>query len=530
VTSDGAPAPSHALGWRLEGTPAVLDALTTTVLPDLEGALARGTPLRRTQQRRVARLTLVGVGDVLVKVEQELRFEELVRRMFRPSRARAEWDAARALYARDVPTPEPLALAERTRGRLGARETVYVARFLPGVTPLGDALPPLERDAARMLLERAGALVKRMHSAGFDHRDLHPGNVLVGPSPGRALWIIDAARGRLAAPSPAACEAALARLSLGLTHDGLAPDEPLRALLRGWLGGDGGVDALLVRVRPHVLDLRRARERKHDAWARVASPWYARLPPPYAGVRSVELAEDRVRSCLDAHDALLARGGPDVLKDRPKSAVTRHGDLVVKETRVRGWRGLLKRLLVPGRLVAGHVNAHRLRVRDIPTARTLAQATHGGRRFTLYEDLSRLPRLDDLVRRLYGPGGTRAAQARLRDACADWLADLHARGVYHGDVKSLHVLVDERAGALRFVLIDTDRLTLFAWPVDRTRRLKNLAQLDASIPVSVTRTERLRWWRRYDGRLLAGDDERTMARRLAALLARKIRVVHAPLE
>ena len=59
MTSDGAPAPSHALGWRLEGTPAVLDALTTTVLPDLEGALARGTPLRRTQQRRVARLTLV---------------------------------------------------------------------------------------------------------------------------------------------------------------------------------------------------------------------------------------------------------------------------------------------------------------------------------------------------------------------------------------------------------------------------------------------------------------------------------------
>ena len=143
------------------------------------------------------------------------------------------------------------------------------------------------------------------------------------------------------------------------------------------------------------------------------------------------------------------------------------------------------------------------------------------------------------MRRLYG-GGTRSEQARLRQASADWLADLHARGIYHGDVKALHVLVEQGdlvdggPEAPRFVLIDTDRLKLLGARVGVARRLKNLAQLDASIPVTVTRTERLRWWRCYSERLGAGDlepqAERRLMRRLAALLARKRRVVHASIE
>ncbi len=536
---------ARAEGWRLTGEPRVLEALAAEVLTDAPAAARRGIVLRATTDRVVSRLTLAGVGDMLLKVERSHGLEEAVRAWFRPSRASAEWAAARALLERGVPVPEPLALAERG-GALAGRLTAYVGRFLPDVEPLSDVLPRLQAEEARTLLSRAGALVRQMHAAGFDHRDLHPGNLLVGRGASPSLCLIDLHRGRLATPSEADCDAALARLLSGVRAAALSEEEAHARLLEGWLGGQPPTPAVLAaRLAPRIAALRRARQAKHDAWALVPCPWYAAVPGPgesprdLEGVRDLVLAPHTLRLRLEEHDALLARHDPRVLKDRPKSAVTRHGDVVVKETRLKGWRAALKRLLTPGRLVAGHVNAHRLRVRGIPTARSLACVRRGARRFTLYEDLSALPRLDDLVRRLYG-SGTRAQQARLRAASADWLADLHARGVYHGDVKALHVLVEqgdllaEGPRVPRFVLIDTDRLKLLGARVGPSRRLKNLAQLDASIPVNVTRTERLRWWRRYAARLGADDldpqRERQRMRRLAALLARKRRVVHAPIE
>lgn len=530
---------ARAAGWRLTGEPPVLEALAAEVLTDAPAAARRGSVLRATTDRVVSRLTLAGVGDVLLKVERSYGLEEAVRGWFHPTRASSEWAAARALVERGVPVPEPLALAERG-GALAGRLTAYVGRFLPDVEPLSEVLPRLSAEAAGALLSRVGALIAQMHAAGFDHRDLHPGNVLVGSGASPSLTLIDLHRGRLASPSEADCDAALARLLSGLRAAALSEEEAHASLLEGWLGGKPPTPAVLAaRLAPRIAALRRARQAKHDAWALVPCPWYAAVPGPgeglsdLAGVRDLALAPHTLRLRLEEHDALLARHDPRVLKDRPKSAVTRHGDVVVKETRLKGWRVVLKRLLTPGRLVAGHVNAHRLRVRAIPTARSLACVRRGARRFTLYQDLSALPRLDDLVRRLYG-SGARREQARLRAASADWLADLHARGVYHGDVKALHVLVEGGLGAPRFVLIDTDRLKLLGARVSASRRLKNLAQLDASIPVNVTRTERLRWWRRYAERLGAGDlepqVERRRMRRLGALLARKRRVVHASIE
>ena len=63
--------------------------------------------------------------------------------------------------------------------------------------------------------------------------------------------------------------------------------------------------------------------------------------------------------------------------------------------------------------------------------------------------------------------------------------------------------------------------TLRPWPV---------YMLAASIPLVVSRSERLRWWRRYAGPSGFRGDERAVARAVAALVAEKIRVVDAPIE
>ena len=112
----------------------------------------------------------------------------------------------------------------------------------------------------------------------------------------------------------------------------------------------------------------------------------------------------------------------------------------------------------------------------------------------------------------------------------DWLGGLHADGVYHGDLKGVNVLVDHRGETPAFRLIDTDRCRFVPGVVDTRRRMKNLGQLAASIAVCVSRTERLRWYRRYVAVAGIPAEEREAARRVAAALAQKIVVVDEPIE
>ena len=247
------------------------------------------------------------------------------------------------------------------------------------------------------------------------------------------------------------------------------------------------------------------------------------------GARRRDLPLARLEALLALHDEALAAGDARVAKRARKADVTRHGDAVVKESVPLGWLGRVKDRLAPRRHDAGYRNAYRLMLEGVATAKPLAWLRRAGRVFTLYEDLSSLERLDHRVRALYAEG-PRDEQTRLRDAVADWLGRLHAHGIYHGDLKGPNVLVRRTAEGFELPVIDTDRMRFTPRPVDDRRREKNLAQLAASIPVSVTRTERLRWYRRYVAAAPTRRTERQVAAEVARQVALKIRVVHDPIE
>jgi hypothetical protein len=247
------------------------------------------------------------------------------------------------------------------------------------------------------------------------------------------------------------------------------------------------------------------------------------------GSRRRDLPQARLEALLAAHDVALAAGDPRVAKRNARGAVTCHADLVVKEHAPERVFDRLRAAAWPRRLAAGYLNAHRLTVLSVPTAAPWAHVRRAGRMFTLYEDVSAAPRLDHRAREAWARG-SRAEQVALRTESARWVALLHAGGVYHGDLKGVNVRVRGSSEAPELVLIDTDRMRFSGRPVGRRRRVKNLAQLAASIPRSVTRTERLRWWRTYVETLGIPEDERAVARGVAAELARKVVVVEEPIE
>ncbi|MHC5010300.1 MAG: lipopolysaccharide kinase InaA family protein [Planctomycetota bacterium] len=517
--------------WRIEGASAAAREAADALLPEPADRAREGHVLHETRYRIVSRLDWPEVGAVVLKCHFGRRRREALLSLLRPSRALSEWKASRYLQAGGLPVPEPLAVAERRRwGMLDG--SFFAARYLDDARPFRDAIETADATSARVLLERAGTLLRAMHDAAFDHRDLHADNVLVtvieGGDP--QLHLIDLHRAGIATRVGARAR----RRGLGKWFHSLAGmtslDQDL-VFLRAYAPerDPDALQALRLAAVGEADRLERVRRGSRAKRCLLESSVYTLDVGSGAGARRRDLSVERLDAALAAHDAALADDDARVAKRSPRSRVTRHGDLVVKESLAPGLGGGLKRLVLPRRLSAGYRNAHLLRYLRVDAAKPLAHVRRGARVFTLYEDLSELPRIDWRSRETYREGD-RGAQTRLRDASADWAARLHRTGIYHGDLKGPNVLVREDADGLAFPLIDTDRVRFFDGPVDVGRRARNLAQLAASIPVIVTLTERLRWYRRYAAALGVATDEREMAHRVAVLLSAKTRVVDEPFD
>jgi len=129
----------------------------------------------RTERRRVARSQLPDGTPCLVKhflAPRRHRLRELAKRALGQDGARREWRALARLHAAGRYVPRPLALL-----RLGRGEDALVTEWIEGPT-LSEALaaaPPARRRA----LDEVGRRVRELHDAGWAHRDLHRGNVIL---------------------------------------------------------------------------------------------------------------------------------------------------------------------------------------------------------------------------------------------------------------------------------------------------------------------------------------------------------------
>ncbi len=520
------------VGFRGEGLKRVHKAIHTQLLPSPEKTARAGRVVGENLYRVTSRVAWPGCKAALLKVHHARGVLEKLMSRVRRGRARAEWDVARHMYAVGLPVPEPWAYGEERKG-LGLSRSFFVGAFLDGVRELNDALTEDQPRAKRAaLLERSARLIRAMHDRGCDHRDLHAGNILVGPGPGDrcALYIIDLHRAATGRPmSTRRRIRALGPWLYSLTTDD--GDAGWEAVLRAYGGGDTPLArALLARAPVAARAARSAHIRSRSKRCVRQSSDFTNEVGEGRGFRRRSLSTERLARALMEHDDAMTRNDHRVAKRGRKSAVTCHGDVVVKETIPAGWSGRVKNLVAPDRHRQGYENAHRLGMRQIFSPWPLAYVREAGRVYTLYQDVSPFPRLDTLARETFRDGRPAARRSLLAQS-ADWVRDLHERGIYHGDLKGVNVRVDTANPAKRvFYLIDTDRCRFFDDPVDERRRVKNLAQLAASIPLVVTRTDRLRWFRRYAKNPVVARREKEIARRVAEQLAQKRIVVDEPIE
>lgn len=514
--------------------------------------------LKRNLVRTVLRVPLSDGRRVIVKRYRVAGAVDAVKYLLKPSRARAEWEVGRALDRAGIPTSVPLAFGERHVGGV-LRDAALVTREIEDCLHLNAYVEarlqgaPAHDAERRRLYAELGRLVRRMHEAGFVHNDFHGGNLLVtGPAEAPSVHVIDLhSVTRPARPTDGARWFDLVKL----LHSMLTcSDEAERRLVCEAYEAEGGpsgtrVGPLLVEGRlsavlePELrrMERRRVRSRTERSLARstkfeVTQATGARVHH----LRSVDPAA--VVALLDVHRRDVAARAPNVLKDGRRSALSRQrlggAGVVVKQFRAAGAWARVKNALREPRAVASWVAGNGLRIRGFDAAEPLALVLCGARAavgdaFLVMEDLGDGTRADLVALQRWAgdlDSAARAEKHRLVAAAASLVRALHAAGVYHGDLKAVNLFLREGPGAPRFVLADYDRVE-FDRPVTPRRRVKNLAQLSASVPVCVSLADRLRFFRAYavdEPDVLA--DWKSWFRRVAAECRRKIVVRMDPIE
>ena len=131
--------------------------------------------------------------EVVVKQFRERSARDrLRRRRAGPSKAEKSWTTAHALLAADIATPDPLLWAESFGPEAPGGVSIYVCRHLPGRTEVRYLLRARNAGTDRelfpavdgaSLIRELARLARRLHDAGFWHRDFSVGNLLVAPGP-----------------------------------------------------------------------------------------------------------------------------------------------------------------------------------------------------------------------------------------------------------------------------------------------------------------------------------------------------------
>jgi len=485
----------------------------------------------------------------------------------RPGRQWARWrrllfgsDAARerriAEYAADhqIETVCPVAVADAPiEGRKPT--SIFVTIGLEGAEPLNerwsrlDLTDPTTRKIKNQIIDVAARLVAHAHQNGFEHFDLHAGNVLIQPHGNRyrALFVDlhNVRTGRCV--NNAAVIRNLAQFNQWFRRHALLTDrlrfldtylhwrkvlQPKSAYGRNLRCNKRELlDRLARAARKHANTLYAKRDRRimrtgrYFAGLKLDQGWWAHVfltskhavPGSRASqmlfeprqwkhwlrdpTRWVSLA-DRSRIIKDSQSATVCRAelelpGGDTLP------------IVVKRSLGRSFFKRVRNIFGTSRPQLTWRRANGLLNRQIPTARPLAVVER--RRFGLRLDsmviteyLENAKDLDTVLTvslRELSPHEQRRLKGEIIESLARVLRRLHERGFSHRDLKAPNVMVQWDPGsgdAPRVLLIDLDGLRATR-RASFKRQLRAITRLNVSLDhcKRVTLTDRLRFLRRY---------------------------------
>jgi len=484
-----------------------------------------------------------GSERVYVKTYRHRGWGNTLRFFLFGSKAKAEWAMGIRFMALGIPSFQPLAYGERRKGPF-LKEAYLVTREVPNSISLDRYLEELRKEDPDRISEKKANILKgiaglvgEIHRKGIYHRDLHSGNILVkwNGSHGLCLHIIDLHRADVYRRiSKQKRLQNLAQLFFSLS--GIMVNEDEGAFLAFYAGKAEGligdkdqalrtIHRMGERVRFRHFQSRQKRCIRRgtlfDREKKENFRWFWRRGAPIA---EIEMILTLPRSG-QAHSERVLKSSKETtisICSIKRQAGTQ--GICLKTYRYRGLIYGITYLFRPSKAMKSWVAAHGLLVRGIPTARPMALIEERRWRvlrdsFLFMEDLTDCPGIDRYVKAAFtgkGRGDRHKRKRALITAFATTMRSLHNSGIFHKDLKAANVLVKE-TGELSwmFPFIDLDGVSFQKGPIQLSKRILNLIQINASIPLQISSTDRLRFLLVYRSETGLSERGKAFARKVA---------------
>jgi tRNA A-37 threonylcarbamoyl transferase component Bud32 len=511
-----------AKGYRGLAREDLRDIFTDDFLGDIEAAVMRegGWTIKESRVRWAAIYPSPGGQALFLKKYKIKDWKERLKYLIWPSKAKKEWTLSLAFRAKGVQIPAPVGLMERRRWGF-LEENLFISQAIGEAQPLIDYFKERfgegdfsKEEEKRRIVRLLGDTVRHIHDRGLFHADLHAGNFLIRRSGEGTLYLIDlhsARMRRTLSQRQRLWNIAQLFYSLNFVLD--QGDEEI------FLEAYGGEEMPLSISKPFLMRVqgladwikRRHERSRAKRCLKESTLFTSHRWKGYRLFRRRDVSGDTLMEMIDVHREIVKTSPSLLLKNSPKTVVSMvemsRGSgpcTCVKQYRyVSAW-GKVKDCFRYSKGKISWIAANELFRRGISTLKPLAyiEKTRFGllvESFFFMESPADYLEMDRYLITSFGDGSSGDVTLRKRSFIREFarcIGRLHRCDIFHSDLKTCNILTRGRAGGWDFSFIDLDAVHL-GTEVNSRRALKNLVQINCSIPGFLGYADRIRFLKWY---------------------------------
>jgi len=485
-------------GWARED---LLSLLPSDFFSDPISSIQRlgGEVIKDSRLRWAAIFSLSNGRSVFLKRDLTKGWIHSFKFLLLPSKGQKEWLIAYQSQKRNLNIPKPLGWMER--GHWGfVKESYYLSEAIGSGVSLLDHFGQY---GERVPIGELSKTVRKFHDSGLFHKDLHGGNILWDRE---SFLLVDLHRAKIV--KSLSLNQRLWNLSQ-LFHSlrSLCGREDQMEFMDRYFEGEPLDPRKKEEVIQHIHSLmdslqRRQWKSRTKRCLKESTAFSVQEEKGLTVYRRRDFPMDRLHRVIGDHLSLVKETPSALVKHSPEINVSLLKDggskICVKQFRYPRFWDRFKEGFRLSKGLRSWIAGNGLRTRGIPALGILAfvekrKALGVQESFLLMEALETGQELDRYL--FNGLGGFKKKRLFI-EAFAEWLSRFHKMGLYHQDMKACNILVSEYREGWDFYFLDLEDILLDE-KVDEKKVFKNFLQLHTSIPKSITRTDRLRFFKGY---------------------------------
>lgn len=445
---------------------------------------------------------------------------DAIKSLFSISKARREWNYAHRLLKNHLPTAEPVAVGEQRR--FGMLKNCYIiSKAILNSTTAKELLtsfqqPPANSLEKNALLKNLISYVRTVHDHGVFHGELHAENVLVDRDNATSFYLLDVGRAIFKKKPPLSLRIQeLSRLLYSITDT--CTNEEITQLINHYAPQIVASNDKEIFRKAVLKEIYRIKQRLWNSRTKKCLKTNNVFKTARHNNYTINMRNEwdvhTLLTLIDKHALALKEGSNNIIKASHKTGITHlpvsresMKSVCIKEFK---YVSLLKKFfyfLCGSPAQKAWLAAHGLMALNLQTPKPIAlleekKLARIEKSFIIMEDVSAcLPCNKYVSEKFRDPYDTDTFRRKKRfiSGLAQSFKQLHDSNVYHADLKANNIMIMELPDTWNFFYLDLDRVC-FNKKITHKKKIKNLSQLNASLPNCITFTDRLRFYRAYSG-------------------------------